>query len=195
MGIIKKLITWSYSVRMALSNLTGIGIKVASPDEKVLSISSFYDLTAIGNDGIIIKFDRFKGKKVLLVNLASQCGYTPQYADLQKLHNTHADRLTILGFPSNDFGDQEPGSDPEIAKFCKINYGVTFQLIKKGSVEGPNKQEVYRWLCDPLLNGWNNQAPNWNFCKYLVDERGQLLHFYSSSVSPLSNTILDVIKK
>ncbi len=145
---------------------------------------NFYSLSAITNSGEEIKFEKYKGKKVLLVNLASQCGFTPQYAELEQLHEQNKD-IIILGFPSNNFGTQEPGSDEEIAEFCKVNYGVTFQLFKKNDVKGNNKQPVYQWLSDETKNGWNNREPEWNFYKYLIDGNGNLLNIFSSSVSPL----------
>lgn len=145
---------------------------------------SFYSLQAISNSGEAISFEKFRGKKILIVTLASQCGYTPQYAELEQLHQQNKD-IIILGFPSNDFGAQEPGTDEEIAEFCRLNYGVTFQLFKKADVAGNNKQEVYNWLCNADKNGWNNEEPKWNFYKYLVDENGNLSKIFSSSVSPL----------
>ena len=107
----------------------------------------------------------------------------------------HKDKIIILGFPSDDFGGQEPGSDDEIAEFCKINFGVTFQLFHKDHVKGFEKQPVYQWLCNAAKNGWNNDEPTWNFCKYLVDEQGELTHFFSSSVSPLSEEILKAMRR
>ena len=145
---------------------------------------NFYSLKAISNDGKVIQFEKYRGKKILIVNLASQCGYTPQYAELEQLHRQNKN-IVVLGFPSNNFGAQEPGSDEEIAAFCKVNYGVTFQLFKKDDVKGKNKQPVYQWLSDETKNGWNNKEPQWNFYKYLVDENGNLLNVFSSSVSPL----------
>ena len=145
---------------------------------------NFYSLKAITNSGEEIKFEKYRGKKVLLVNVASQCGFTPQYAELEHLHLQRKD-LVILGFPSNNFGAQEPGSDKEIAEFCKATFGITFQLFKKDDVKGYNRQPVYQWLSDEAKNGWNNKEPEWNFYKYLVDENGNLLKVFSSSFSPL----------
>ena len=184
MALIKKLIISTYRLRMKLSKLTGKGIKIAENESNKKAPVNFYLLNATTNAGEEILFVKYRGKKILLVNLASQCGYTPQYAELEQLHQLNKD-IVILGFPSNNFGSQEPGSDDEIAEFCKVNFGVTFQLFKKDDVKGNNKQSVYQWLSDENKNGWNNEEPQWNFFKYLVDENGNLLKVFSSSVSPL----------
>lgn len=183
MSFIKKLITSTYPLRMKFSKLTGIGINILKNKMNTKSIVSFYSLSASSNNGSIISFEKYRGKKVLLVNLASNCGYTPQYEQLEELHRQVTD-LIILGFPSNKFGGQEPGTDAEIAEFCKINYGVTFEIFKKDDVSGPNKQRVYEWLTNADKNGWNNEEPKWNFYKYLVDEEGNLNKVFSSSVLP-----------
>ncbi len=184
MSIIKTLISSSYVLRMKFSKLTGIGINISENKIAKKAAVSFHSLRATTNSGEEISFERYSGKKVLIVNLASQCGYTPQYTELEQLHQQNKS-IFILGFPSNNFGSQEPGTDDEIAEFCKINYGVTFLLFKKDDVKGTNKQPVYQWLSDENKNGWNNQAPKWNFYKYLVDENGNLSKVFSSSVSPV----------
>ena len=185
MGIIKNIIRRTYSVRMRLSKLTGMGISIIDNNKKVKPLQSFYNLEAKTNNGEIISFESYRGKKVLLVNLASKCGYTPQYLELEELFQLKKNELVILGFPSNNFGEQEPGTDDEIAQFCKINFGVTFPVFLKDNVTGKDKQPAYQWLTDERKNGWNNKEPSWNFCKYLVDENGNLLNMYSASVSPL----------
>jgi len=184
MSLLSKIITASYSLRMKISRRTGLGIKTENNMSNKNAPANFYSLKAITNSGEEIEFEKYRGKKVLLVNVASQCGFTPQYAELERLHMQRKD-LVILGFPSNNFGAQEPGSDKEIAEFCNVNYGVTFQLFKKDEVKGNNKQPVYQWLSDETKNGWNNKEPEWNFYKYLVSENGDLLNVFSSSVSPL----------
>lgn len=183
MTLFKNLISAIYPLQMKISRLTGLGIKVEINSSNKNAPMDFYSLKAITNSGKEIGFETYKGKKVLLVNLASKCGFTPQYADLEESHQQNKD-LVILGFPANNFGTQEPGSDEEIAQFCKINYGVTFQLFKKDDVKGANKQPVYQWLTDANKNGWNNEEPKWNFYKYLVDENGNLVNVFSCSVSP-----------
>jgi len=158
-------------------------------------VSSIYQFQLNSLDGEKIDFEQFKGKKLLLVNVASECGFTPQYADLQELHRQHGEKVIILGFPANNFGGQEPGTNFEIAQFCQKNYGVTFQMFEKISVEGEDQHPLYQWLSDKSLNGWNNQAPTWNFCKYLVNERGELIHFFGSAVNPFSEEILSAINR
>ncbi len=156
---------------------------------------SFYSLKMVANNGPLITFDSFKGKKILLVNTASDCGYTGQYEELENLHRQYGEQLVVLGFPANDFKHQETKDDAAIAAFCKINYGVSFPLMKKSMViKGSEQNEVFNWLSDSTRNGWCNQAPVWNFCKYIVDENGKLLAFFPNTVSPLSKEVLAVLK-
>ena len=155
---------------------------------------SFYGFSMKSIDGETISFEQYKGKKVLLVNVASKCGFTPQYEDLQKLHELYGNKVAILGFPANNFGSQEPGSNEEIALFCSSNYGVNFQMFEKISVKGDDMHPLYQWLTNEKYNGWNNEAPSWNFCKYLVDENGKLVAFFPSKVEPLSDELLSKIK-
>jgi glutathione peroxidase len=155
--------------------------------------SSFYDFKLKDLDGKEIDFSQYKGKKVLLVNVASKCGYTPQYEALQELYENYGDKMEILAFPANNFGGQEPGSNEEIKEFCTENYGVTFPVFEKISVKGFDKHPLYRWLSDEKLNGWNNQEPTWNFCKYYVNENGELMKFFPSAVAPLDEEILEIV--
>lgn len=141
--------------------------------------SSLYDFKMNAIDGKIIDFSQYKGKTVLIVNTASKCGYTPQYEDLQNLHEQYGDKVTILGFPANNFGSQEPGTNLEIAEFCKANYGVTFQMFEKISVKGDDQHPLYKWLKEQT-----GQEPAWNFCKYLVKPDGSV-KFFSQKVKPL----------
>jgi Glutathione peroxidase len=182
--LIKNIITRLYKLRMRISRQTGLGMNVLSNEKKASPSQSFYSLSAKANNGEIISFERFRNKKVLLVNLASKCGYTPQYNELEELHQQYKNNLSVIGFPSNDFGGQEPGNDKEIGEFCRINFGVSFPLFHKDHVKGNDKQSVYEWLTDPEKNGWNDQEPSWNFCKYLVNEDGRLVNVFSSAVSP-----------
>ena len=156
------------------------------------SMKSFYDLQLNDINGDEIDLQSFKGKKVLLVNVASKCGYTDQYADLQELYETHGDKLEIIGIPCNDFGRQEPGSANEIQKFCKLNYGVTFTLAEKQKIKSKPMSGIYQWLSDPNLNGWNSSLPSWNFCKYVINESGELTHFFKSGVDPNGREILNL---
>jgi glutathione peroxidase len=154
----------------------------------------FYSLKATLNDESDLDFTTLKGKKVMLVNTASDCGYTNQYEDLQKLSEEYKDNLVIIGFPANDFKEQEKGTDQEIAKFCKENYGVTFPLAKKSTViRSPQQNVVFNWLTDSAKNGWNNKPPGWNFTKYIVNENGILTHYFGPIISPMSKDVLDAI--
>lgn len=180
----QKVLKTVYPAFMWATKLFGSNRKALSNADKQ-PIVPFYSLKQLMNNGTELNFDSLKGKKVLLVNTASDCGYTNQYDDLQKLYTEQGDRLVIIGFPANDFKEQEKGSDEDIAQFCKLNYGVTFPLAKKSVVVSSNDQNpVFSWLTDPAQNGWNRQAPEWNFSKYLVNEQGVLTHYFGPSVSP-----------
>lgn len=152
--------------------------------------TSFYSFTVNSLDGQPVSFEQYRGKKIIVLNTASECGYTPQYADWEKFYAENKDSVVVLGFPSNDFGGQEPGSAEEIKSFCQKNYGVTFPMFEKLVVKGANKSPVYQWLTDPAQNGWNSQEPTWNFCKYVLDENGTLTHFFASKVKPGSEEFL-----
>ena len=173
-----------YIILIFLFVITGL-----SEDSPQLEPQSFYDFHAQDIEGNIISMNDFKGKKVLVVNVASRCGYTPQYEGLQKLHETYGDSLVVLGFPSNDFMWQEPGSNTEIKKFCKTNYGVTFPMFSKIHVKGRKQHPIYDWLSDSKLNGWNDDSPSWNFNKYLLDENGAIIELYGADVKPLDTLI------
>lgn len=168
--------------------------KILFNRKNIQAMANFYDLKATLNNGKEVNFGDFKGKKVLLVNTASACGYTPQYEELEKLYEEYKDTAVVLGFPSNEFGGQEPGSDEEIAQFCKINYGVTFPIFSKSVVKKSEGQNpVFTWLTTAALNGWNEQQPEWNFSKYLVSEEGELEAYYPSGISPLGEEIVAAI--
>jgi glutathione peroxidase len=146
------------------------------------------------NDGTTITLEQFKGKKILIVNTASDCGFTGQYEALQQLHEQMGERLVLIGFPANDFKEQEKGSDEEIAAFCKKNYGVDFLLAKKAVVVRREGQHpLYRWLSDPAQNGWNDRVPTWNFSKYMIDEQGRLTAYFESAVDPLGEEVRSVL--
>ena len=161
-----------------------------------LAVQSFYTLHATLSDGQEYDFSQLKDKKVLIVNTASDCGFTPQYDELEKLFNLKKESLQILAFPANDFLEQESKNDHSIAAFCKQNYGITFPLMKKSKVVLHSSQNtVYDWLTDKEKNGWNSKEPSWNFCKYLVNENGNLTHFFEASESPLGKNILAAIEQ
>jgi len=165
-------------------------ISKPSDSKPPMNSKSFYDFKMRAIDGKEIDFSNYKGKKVLIVNTASECGYTPQYDELQALHETHGSKVTILGFPANNFGGQEPGSNADIGAFCRKNFGVTFQLFEKSDVVGTNQNPLYQWLTSKEQNGWNDEKPSWNFCKYLVNEKGELVKFYPAGVSPMSDEVV-----
>ena len=173
-----------------------VGFSAKKSDDsskKSKAIASFYDLKATSIDGEEISFEKYKGKKVLIVNTASSCGYTYQYEGLQKLNDIYGNDVEVLGFPANDFLFQERGSDSDIADFCEKNYGVTFQMFSKITTKGRNQSPVYTWLTNKDLNGWNEKKPTWNFCKYLVDENGNLIEFFDKSIKPMSKEITNLL--
>lgn len=185
-----------YPLWMYLSKAFGRRSQALANKKNIAPHQSFYDLSAQLNNGMILSFNTLRGKKLLLVNTASDCGYTNQYDDLQKLYEEYKDKLTIIAFPANDFKEQEKGSDDDIQNFCKINFGVTFPIALKGSVvKGNDQQNVFRWLTDKTKNGWNNKPPSWNFSKYLVNEEGVLTNYFDPAVSPLSEEVKKAIEK
>jgi|SRR5690554_6908760 len=186
----QKLLKFLYPLIMRLSKSTEGKGKIISNEKRIEPIISFYDLVLTQNNGQKVNFGQFKNKKVLLVNTASNCGYTGQYAELQQMHEKFPTKLAIIGFPANDFKEQEKGDDDEIAQFCQTNFGVSFPLSKKSHVLKVDGQHpVYQWLTQSDQNGWNDHEPDWNFSKYLVDENGVLTHYFGSAVSPLGEEI------
>ncbi|MEO5984871.1 MAG: glutathione peroxidase [Ferruginibacter sp.] len=158
------------------------------------SNTSFYDLKMTQNNGETFDFKKLENKKVLLVNTASDCGFTSQYDGLQKLFEEYKDKLVILAFPSNDFGQQEKGADETIQQFCKINFGVSFPLMKKDTViKTKDQNPVFNWLTDKTKNGWNDKPPSWNFCKYFINESGNLTHIFEAAVEPTDEKIIGLI--
>jgi glutathione peroxidase len=161
---------------------------------EITAAANFHSFKMKGIDGKEIDFSQFKGKKVIVLNTASKCGYTPQYADWEKFHKANKD-IVILGFPANEFGGQEPGTNDEIASFCSLNYGVSFQMMEKVVVKGTGKCDLYQWLSDKSKNGWNEKEPSWNFCKYVINEKGELQNFFASGIKPNSPEFLAAIGK
>lgn len=145
-------------------------------------------------DGSTIDFSKYKGKKILVVNTASECGFTPQYADLEKLYEQYKDKLVIVGFPANNFGGQEPGANHEIATFCQRNYGVQFPMAAKISVKGDDIAPIYKFLTDKKENGVKNTKILWNFTKILLDEKGNVIDSFISSTNPMSDSITKYLK-
>jgi len=153
---------------------------------------NIYSFKVKALDGTEIDFSTFKGKKILIVNTASKCGYTPQYEDLQKLWELKKDSLVIIGFPANNFGKQEPGTDTEIDGFCKKNYGVTFLMASKVSVKGDDQAELFKWLCAQENKDFDGNI-RWNFEKFLLDENGILIRRYRSGDKPLGDDIMEAL--
>lgn len=150
-----------------------------------------HDFVLEGLRGGQVNFNNFKGKKILIVNVASACGYTPQYKQLQELYEHNADKLVVVGVPCNDFGAQEPGTADEIASFCDLNFGVTFPLTQKLTILGEQRHPLYSFLTKKEINNVADSEVQWNFQKYLLDEHGQLIKVYSSAIEPLSDEILN----
>lgn len=155
----------------------------------------FHDLSIQSLDGkSTLQFADFKGKKVLCVNVASECGYTNQYEGLEELHKKYGDKLVVIGFPCNQFGGQEPGAPEEIESFCKKNYGVSFLMTEKIDVKGDNQHAVYRWLTNKSLNGLDDYTVKWNFNKFMIDEEGKLIAYFGSGVKPMDEEITSLLK-
>ena len=191
----QKILKAIYPAVMWYNKLAGKKTKIMDNKKTENPLHSLYNLSVELNNGNKLRLDSLKGKKILLVNTASDCGYTNQYEDLEKLYEKYKHKLLVIGFPANDFKDQEKGTDEEIARFCKANYGITFPLAKKSTVIKDNEQnEVFKWLTDKTKNGWNEQQPTWNFSKYLVDENGTLINYFDPAVSPVSDEVIKAIE-
>nr|WP_245925683.1 glutathione peroxidase [Algibacter marinivivus] len=160
-----------------------------------MDIDSIYDIKINALNDKPIDLANFKGKHVLFVNVASKCGFTPQYEGLQKLHDTHKDKIQIIGVPCNQFGGQEPGNAEAIESFCQVNYGVTFQITEKIDVKGKHQHPLYTWLTQKINNGVKDSSVKWNFQKYLIDPDGNLIDYFFSSTNPLSSKITTHLKK
>jgi len=168
---------------------------LGTADDRSAADNSIYQFKVESLDGSTIDFAKFAGKKILIVNTASQCGYTPQYKELQGLYDKFREKLVIVGFPANNFGAQEPGSNTEIREFCTKNYGVTFPMAAKVSVKGEDIAPIYKWLCSQALNGVMDAEIKWNFGKFLINEKGQLVSYFPSKVTPMSDELLVRIKE
>ena len=151
--------------------------------------ASIYDISIKSLSGENIDLAKFKGKKILFVNTASECGFTKQYADLQKLHEAYKDKLVVIGVPCNQFGGQEPGNAMQIQSFCQVNYGVTFLMTEKVDVKGDKQHPLYTWLTQKEMNGVKSSSVKWNFQKYLIDENGHFIDYYYSITGPMSSKI------
>lgn len=185
-----------YPVVAGVSRLFGSKSKWLVNENNALPHSSIYQLSFADNTGTMSSLAKYKGKKILLVNTASDCGFTGQFDELQKLSSEYSGRLVVMGFPANDFAGQEQLDDKEIAGFCRLNYGVSFPLAKKSVViKSPQQNTIFKWLTDASMNGWNNQQPEWNFSKYLINERGGLMAYFGPAISPLDEKVVKMIEK
>ena len=170
--------------------MTYLYVKLSRQPKAKRVEGSIYNFKVKDIEGREVDFESFRGKNLLIVNTASKCGFTGQYADLEKLHQTHSDKVVVLGFPSNNFFWQEPGNEDQIASFCQKNFGVTFKMFSKISVRGKHQHPLYQWL------HWHTgQVPTWNFCKFLVTRNGNEVQFFSSTVAPMDPQIVNEILK
>ena len=174
-------------------NTDGHATNVAFKTSETIN-AAFYGFKMRSIDGEDVSFAQFKGKKVVVLNVASSCGYTPQYSDWEKFYKENKEKVVVLGFPCNQFMGQESGSNAEIKAFCQKNYGVTFPIFEKIDVKGNKKAPLYAWLTDKSQNGWNEQVPSWNFCKYLINEKGELTHFFASEIKPNNAEFIAALK-
>jgi glutathione peroxidase len=157
-------------------------------------MTSFYDIKIDSLQGKPIDLQSYKNKYLLFVNVASKCGFTPQYKELEELYNTYKENLIVVGVPCNQFGKQEPGTSDEIQEFCEVNYGVSFLITEKIDVRGANQHPLYSWLTSKKLNNKKSSSVKWNFQKYLVSPEGQLIDYYFSLTKPLSSKITKHLK-
>lgn len=169
-------------------------LNLISQTAPAMQNNSIYKFKVASLSGDEIDFSNFKGKKILVVNTASKCGYTPQYEGLENLYNENHDNLVIVGFPANNFGAQEPGSNDQISTFCQQNYGVSFPMAAKVSVKGKDMAPIFAWLTSKKENGVMDVDVKWNFTKFLLDENGQLIASFESKVKPQSEEILELLK-
>ncbi|HTL07111.1 MAG TPA: hypothetical protein VL307_02600 [Chitinophagaceae bacterium] len=161
----------------------------------MVPLVSFYGLTAEDGNAASFNLKDLAGRKILLVNTASGCGFTQQFDALQQLYKRYQEKLVVLAFPTTDF-DRDDSNDEQIALFCKEQFRVSFPIMKKSVVKNGRRQNaVYRWLTDPQQNGWNLQPPTWNFCKYLLNEQGMLIGYFGAAIEPLSTEITTAIEQ
>lgn len=185
MRVRQQVLQWIYPALMKAGSFLGAAEKIRVNKGMVAPAASIFDLEIALIGGGTLALNSIRGKWILLVNTASDCGYTAQLAALQELADTYSDKLVVIGFPANDFKEQEKSDNETIAIFCQKNFGVTFPLVQKTQVvPGENQHPVYQWLTQQSLNGWNNKVPEWNFSKYLVTPEGFLTHYFPPSVSP-----------
>jgi glutathione peroxidase len=190
MTLRQRTLRFFYPVLMGLTRLAGKNRKILHNDNGAMPPQALDELSFTGVTGAVQPLTAYRNRKLLIVNTASDCGYTAQYTELQQLAETYKDSLVVIAFPSNDFKEQEKGSNEDIARFCLSHYNIRFPLAAKSRViRNRSQHPVYQWLTEPGRNGWNSQGPTWNFSKYLVNEDGVLTHYFGPSVSPLDEKI------
>ncbi|HEX8462525.1 MAG TPA: glutathione peroxidase [Segetibacter sp.] len=190
----RKILGVIYPLLVKAGKWFGIKAGKETNIKNVVSPVSFYSLKATANNDAEINFENFKGKKVLIVNTASDCGYTYQYSDLKVLDEWFKEDLQVIAFPANDFKEQEKNSDKEIAAFCSLTFGIKFLIAKKSSVvKGKDQNPVFDWLTNKEKNGWNEKQPEWNFAKYLIDENGVLTHYFGPGISPTDQEVIEAM--
>jgi glutathione peroxidase len=193
--LLENLFNFIKKTNMKKLVLTAVVILFFSMKNQAQTKQNIYQFKAEDLSGKVFDFASLKGKKILIVNTASKCGFTPQYEQLEALYKEYKDKnFVIIGFPANNFGSQEPGSNAEIATFCKQNYGVSFPMMSKISVKGSDMNEVYQFLTQKTKNGVKDSEVKWNFQKYLIDEKGELVEVYLSGVKPNDAKIVDWVK-
>ncbi|ASW73430.1 glutathione peroxidase [Chryseobacterium piperi] len=190
----KKIFLLLLSFVAFLQSCTNQKSEISKAKTNELMGKTIYDFKVESLDGKEINFADFKGKKILIVNTASECGFTPQYADLEKVYEEYKDKLVVVGFPANNFGGQEPGTNTEIGAFCQKNFGVTFPLAAKVSVKGDDTAPIFKYLTERDLNGVKNTTILWNFTKFLVDENGKLIDSFVSTTKPTDQAITKYLK-
>ncbi|MBO9690977.1 glutathione peroxidase [Chryseobacterium sp.] len=190
----KKIFLLLLSFIAFLQSCTNQKSEISKAKTNELMGKTIYDFKVESLDGKEINFADFKGKKILIVNTASECGFTPQYADLEKVYEQYKDKLVVIGFPANNFGGQEPGTNTEIGAFCQKNYGVTFPMAAKVSVKGDDTAPIFKYLTEKELNGVKNTSILWNFTKFLVDENGKLIDSFVSTTKPTDEAITKYLK-
>ncbi|WP_114822334.1 glutathione peroxidase [Chryseobacterium sp. KLBC 52] len=190
----KKIFLLLLSFMAFLQSCTNQKSEISKAKTTELMGKTIYDFKVESLDGKEINFADFKGKKILIVNTASECGFTPQYADLEKVYEQYKDKLVVVGFPANNFGGQEPGTNTEIGAFCQKNYGVTFPMAAKVSVKGDDTAPIFKYLTEQELNGVKNTSILWNFTKFLIDENGKLIDSFVSTTKPTDQAITKYLK-
>lgn len=187
------MLQFIYNLILFVSKIFGFRNMATRPESVEKKSKSVYDIKLKTATGKELSLAEYKGKKILIVNTSSTCGFTPQLEELQKLHEQYNETVEVLGFPSDNFGLKESKENKKIEEFCQVNYGVTFRMFSKDNVKGEQSSELFNWLFTKEQNGWNDKSPNWNFCKYLINENGELVAYFSPAVSPLSKEVMQFL--